>query len=197
MHKLPVSTEFTDMLRSNAAQVQADRAIGKLPGTYPLFVDRLFKQLPMMPVQGVADLVQLCMDPEEGSLDLNMLADRLRTLAANPDGSALHAAVGCAGEGGELLDCVKKVFIYGRSWTERDPKTGMAPIENVLEELADFRFYYQKLLNMLNLTDDHVLDYSYVKLGKRYGTGVYSDKQAQDRADKVDERKFFGQERRK
>lgn len=196
LHKLPLNTEFTDMLRDNATQVHADQAIGRLPA-YPVFVDRLFKQMPLVSVQGVAELVQRCLDPEEGALDLNMLAERLRALAANPDGSAFHAAVGCAGEGGELLDCVKKVFIYGKSWADRDAKTGQTPLENLLEEMADFRFYYQKLLNMLGITDAQVQDFSYVKLSARYASGTYSDKQAQDRADKGSDRKFFGQERRK
>lgn len=132
------------------------------------------------------------------------------------EASAIHAAIGCAGEGGELLDCVKKVWIYGKKWDQFDPKTNDTPIENLLEELGDFRFYYQKLLNMLCVTDEQIQALNVAKLRKRYPKGQYSNEAAQQRADKssppplntvpfdpniylakeevkVSERKFFGQ----
>ena len=57
-------------------------------------------------------------------------------------------------------------------------------LENLLEEMGDFRFYYQKLLNMLGITDADVQAANYVKLAERYASGKYSDVQALARADK-------------
>lgn len=131
---------------------------------------------------------------------VNALFKELDTVEA----SAMHAAIGCAGEGGELLDCIKKVWIYGKKWDQFDPKTNDTPVENLLEELGDLRFYYQKLLNMLGFADSQIKAVNVAKLRKRYPKGQYSNEAAQTRADKQEvdrkmpiipmvERKFFGQ----
>lgn len=86
----------------------------------------------------------------------------------------LHMAVGISGEAGELLDAVKKSAIYGK------------PLDraNVIEELGDLEFYMQGLRAGLNITRGETLAANMAKLSKRYSSGTYSDKQAQDRADK-------------
>lgn len=97
--------------------------------------------------------------------------------------SMLHAVIGTAGEAGELLDAIKKYAMYNKPMdTERE--------DNIQEELGDMKFYNQALVNTLNefgtLTDfgDSALDKSNrIKLDKRYKKG-YSDKAAQERADK-------------
>jgi NTP pyrophosphatase (non-canonical NTP hydrolase) len=86
----------------------------------------------------------------------------------------LHMAVGAAGEGGELLDAVKKVAIYGKA-VDR---------ENVVEELGDLRFYMQGIMNNLNITDAEVEAHNRQKLEQRYNGLIYSNEAAIARADK-------------
>jgi len=101
-------------------------------------------------------------------------ADIVATLTPN-DAHLLHMAVGIAGEGGELLDAVKKAAIY-RKPIDR---------ENVIEELGDLEFYMEGLRQGLGITRQEVLEHNIAKLSKRYSSGTYSDKHAQERADKV------------
>ena len=100
-------------------------------------------------------------------------ADIVATLTAG-DAHSLHMAVGIAGEAGELLDAVKKAAIYRK------------PIDraNVVEELGDLEFYMEGLRQGLGITRQEVLDHNITKLSKRYSSGSYSDKHAQERADK-------------
>lgn len=100
-------------------------------------------------------------------------ADIVATLTAE-DAHSLHMAVGIAGEAGELLDAVKKAAIY-RKPIDR---------ENVVEELGDLEFYMEGLRQGLAITRQEVLDHNIAKLSKRYSSGTYSDKHAQERADK-------------
>lgn len=85
----------------------------------------------------------------------------------------LHAAIGIAGEAGELLDAVKKHVIYNK------------PIdtENIVEELGDIEFYAQALRNSMNIAREFTLRKNMDKLQVRYANG-YSDKDAQSRKDK-------------
>jgi len=98
------------------------------------------------------------------------------TLTAE-DAHFLHMAVGISGEAGELLDAVKKAVIY-RKLVDR---------ENVVEELGDLEFYMEGLRQGLGITREEVLAANIAKLSKRYSTGIYNDKAAQVRADKVQE----------
>lgn len=87
----------------------------------------------------------------------------------------LHMAVGIAGEAGELLDAVKKHVIYNKP----------LDMENVMEELGDIEFYMHGLRNMIGMSRDETLNHNLNKLQQRYAEGKYSDKQAQNRADKL------------
>lgn len=103
-----------------------------------------------------------------------------------PDGAhLLHMAVGISGEAGELLDAVKKAVIYCKP----------IDMDNVIEELGDLEFYMEGLRDKLGITREQCLEANITKLGKRYAAGSYSNKAAQDRADKAPgaDRKFFGQ----
>ena len=95
-----------------------------------------------------------------------------------------HACTGIAGEAGELLDLSKKV------WANNKP----LDIKHLIEELGDLRFYYQALLNMLDMTDEEIRASNVTKLRKRYADGKYSDAQAHAQADKAPgaDRKFMG-----
>lgn len=87
----------------------------------------------------------------------------------------LHMALGVPGEVGELIDAVKKEVIY------RKP----ADRANVVEEIADIRFYLAGLMNAYNITEAELEQQERNKLEARYSTGRYSDQQAKDRADKI------------
>lgn len=96
-----------------------------------------------------------------------------------PEGAhAIHMAVGISGEAGELLDAVKKHVIYNK------------PIdrENVIEELGDLEFYMEGLRQGFGITREETIAANIYKLAEgpnaRYKGGKYSDKAAQDRADK-------------
>lgn len=87
----------------------------------------------------------------------------------------MHAALGVAGEAGELADAIKKHVVYGK------------PLDrtNVVEELGDLRFYMQQIMNMHGITDEEVLQFNATKLSNRYPKGSYSNEDAIARADKV------------
>ena len=91
-------------------------------------------------------------------------------------GRMLHAAVGIAGEAGELLDAIKKHWIYE---AELDR-------ENILEECGDSLFYVTALLDECGFTLADAMRHNMEKLAKRYPDG-YTDSAARDRADKVED----------
>jgi NTP pyrophosphatase (non-canonical NTP hydrolase) len=90
------------------------------------------------------------------------------------DADLWHMATGVAGEGGELLDAVKKAVVY-RKPLDR---------ENVIEELGDLEFFMEGVRQILNITREETLDHNIDKLGQRYRDFKYSDSQAQTRRDK-------------
>lgn len=89
-----------------------------------------------------------------------------------------HMATGVSGEAGELLDCVKKNVAYDKP----------LDLENLTEELGDLEFYLQGLRSITGISREDCLKHNLQKLltGKnaRYAEGIYSDAQAQTRADK-------------
>jgi NTP pyrophosphatase (non-canonical NTP hydrolase) len=89
----------------------------------------------------------------------------------------LHMAVGVAGEAGELLDAIKKHAIYGKDLDR----------ENVIEELGDIEFYVGRIRQLVGVSRDEVLRFNVAKLATRYAGLKYSDKAAQERADKKGE----------
>ncbi len=127
--------------------------------------------------EGIMPLDDLLKDPELPSY--RVFVENLMKSMATPAEEFHHATTGVSGEAGELLDISKKVWIYNKPM---DP----AMCEHIIEEMGDLRFYYQALLNLFNLTDEQVQAANVVKLSKRYHEGKYSDKQAQERADKSD-----------
>ena len=85
----------------------------------------------------------------------------------------LHAAIGIAGEAGELLDAVRKHVFDGQP-LDRD---------NVIEELGDLEFYMMAAMMNVGVLRPHLQELNMAKLSKRYESG-YSDQQAQERKDK-------------
>lgn len=86
----------------------------------------------------------------------------------------MHAAVGISGEAGELLDAVKKVWVYEKP----------IDIVNIVEELGDLEFYMQALRSLLGVTREEVIQANVEKLNRRY-PGGYTDAAAIARADKA------------
>jgi NTP pyrophosphatase (non-canonical NTP hydrolase) len=86
-----------------------------------------------------------------------------------------HAALGVAGEAGELVDAIKKHVIYGK------------PLDraNVVEELGDLRFYIQAVMNTLGISEYEILQENANKLRVRYAGLSYSSEAAIARADKA------------
>ena len=102
--------------------------------------------------------------------------NNVRRLFVKPhdqQGRKLHAAVGIAGEAGEILDSVKKSWIYGKEYDH----------ENILEECGDVLFYVSALLDQSGFTLIDAMKANMEKLAKRYPQG-YNDKHAIDRMDK-------------
>lgn len=88
----------------------------------------------------------------------------------------LHAGIGVSGEAGELLDSLKKSWVYG------------SPVDfkNLVEEAGDCLFYLQMLCNTLEVPMLAVIQQNMDKLMRRYPEG-YSDAAALARMDKIGE----------
>lgn len=99
--------------------------------------------------------------------------DRLFVKPIDHVGRLVHAAIGVAGESGELLDAVKKHWIY-KAELDR---------ENILEECGDALFYLQALLAECGYSMEKAMRFNIEKLRKRYPEG-YTDEAARERKDK-------------
>jgi len=96
-----------------------------------------------------------------------------------------HMATGASTEAGELLGAVKNHLIYNNP----------VDVENIIEELGDLLFYLQGVIQYLQDTIKEpclidiftILMYNIQKLENRYKE-KYSDKEAQERRDKQQER---------
>lgn len=109
-----------------------------------------------------------------GDMHEQLVIDLFKDMGSH-SANLMHAVVGISGESGELLDAVKKHWAYNKP----------LDMENIIEELGDIEFYMRALRKLLNISREQVLLANIEKLKKRYPQGKYSDKQAQDRADKA------------
>ena len=107
------------------------------------------------------------------SVDFERHVDRLFCKPQTQIERQLHAAVGIAGESGELIDAIKKTWIYEKELDR----------ENVLEECGDLLFYVTAMLINSGFTISQAMDHNVVKLAKRYPDG-YTDQHARERKDK-------------
>lgn len=108
--------------------------------------------------------------------DFHVHVHRLFVKPAGVENKLLHAGIGIAGEAGEILDTLKKSWVYNQP----------LDAENLLEEAGDTLFYLVALLNLLNFTIDDAMKYNVDKLAKRYPNG-YTDEHARARLDKDDQ----------
>lgn len=84
---------------------------------------------------------------------------------------SVHAVLGMAGETGEIVDHIKKVFVYKGFAFDR---------VHVVEELGDLFHYMTRLMNIHGITLDEVRDANVRKLRARYPDG-YSHERAINR----------------
>jgi NTP pyrophosphatase (non-canonical NTP hydrolase) len=89
------------------------------------------------------------------------------------DDGLMHCAVGISGEAGELLDAIKKTWVYGKALDRN----------NVIEELGDIEWYLQALRTTLGIDRETVIAANVAKLELRYPTR-YTDELALARLDK-------------
>lgn len=84
----------------------------------------------------------------------------------------IHAAVGVAGEAGEVLDLIKKVTFNNRT----------LDLDKLRNELGDVEYYLEALRQTYNITRDECIAANVIKLSKRY-EGGYSDQKSLERKD--------------
>lgn len=119
-------------------------------------------------------------DPDTGDYHTIVRYDQFVKQLLKADSDAMmkiHAAVGVAGEAGELLDAIKKVYIYGQALTEKH-------LINIVEELGDLEFYMQAMRNLFSLDRQTILESNAVKLAKRYRQLTFTTQESIDRKDK-------------
>lgn len=85
-----------------------------------------------------------------------------------------HVALGLTGEAGEFADAVKRELIYNKGEN----------VVNITEELGDLLWYLVAAMVIYELDWNEIIEQNYQKLKIRYNGLQYSDKAAQDRADK-------------
>ena len=90
------------------------------------------------------------------------------------DDGLMHCAAGISGEAGELLDAIKKTWVYGK------------PLDraNIIEELGDLEWYMEALRSLLGVEREEVIAENVSKLEVRYPV-AYSDELALARLDKA------------
>lgn len=113
-----------------------------------------------------SQMVMALAKPSEKILELHNMFPEMAHLQ--------HMALGVSGEVGELVDAIKKHTVYGK----------IIDRENVIEELGDIEFYLEGIRGSLGISREETIMHNQSKLSVRYASGGYSDKQAQERADK-------------
>lgn len=104
------------------------------------------------------------------------LAESLLGNTVNDDYRKLrlvHMALGLGGEAGEVIDVIKKAFMYGKK----------LDTENVKEECGDMLWYMSNLLHEVGSSFEEVMQMNVDKLSKRYPNG-FTQKDALERKDK-------------
>ncbi len=86
-----------------------------------------------------------------------------------------HCALGVANEAGEIAGVIKSHTAHNK---ELD-------LEHLTEEMGDMEFYLQSIRKATGITREDCLRHNMEKLAKRYEDYQYSDRGAQDRADKI------------
>ena len=72
-----------------------------------------------------------------------------------------NMCLGIHGEGGEVVDIIKKYLYQGHDLN----------MDHIKEELGDMMFYIVNLANLINIDMEEVLQLNFEKLCKRYPNG--------------------------
>ena len=88
----------------------------------------------------------------------------------NPESSLPNAALGLAGETGELVDIIKKYLYHGHEYNR----------ENVVSELSDVMYYVAVIADWFGITLSEVAEYNIEKLRQRYPDG-FSEERSRER----------------
>lgn len=86
----------------------------------------------------------------------------------------VHAALGIAGESGEIVDMVKKFYASNKP----------LDIGELDKEIGDLMFYVQAMIIITGGNLEEILAMNQAKLLKRYGGTEYSDEAARNQIDK-------------
>ena len=89
----------------------------------------------------------------------------MRTADKTSSQRQLYCCLGLAGESGELIDHIKKVFFHGHN----------VNINYIKEEVGDILWYLSVLINDYDLKLEDVMKYNIEKLKKRYPDGFSSE----------------------
>lgn len=106
-------------------------------------------------------------------MDFDMYQTEVRTTRENESDERLRllAALGIAGEGGEVVDLIKKVEFHGHALDKK----------KVAEELGDLLWYLSTMADAIGWTLDQVAAFNVDKLRARYPDGFNSER-SQNRA---------------
>lgn len=87
------------------------------------------------------------------------------SMQKNTTENLLHASIGISGESGEVLDEVKKLWVYSK----------LLDTAKLRDELGDVFFYFMMMVNHLkdinNITLEDIILHNMEKLKKRYPNG--------------------------
>lgn len=106
------------------------------------------------------------------NIQYDVFVSNLTKQMGSPTLNLLHAAVGMSGESGEVLDMVKKHWVYGKELDK----------DKLVLELGDTMYYLQAAANEIGVSLDEIVRRNMEKLTKRFGS-TYSDQAAIERAD--------------
>jgi NTP pyrophosphatase (non-canonical NTP hydrolase) len=81
-------------------------------------------------------------------------------------------ALGLAGEAGEVVDSIKKIYYHGHPMKRKD----------LVKELGDFEWYSQHIKKHFGIADSEIYEANIAKLQKRYKEG-FSEKASLERVD--------------
>jgi len=73
----------------------------------------------------------------------------------------LCGAMGLAGEVGELIDSIKKIYFQGHQYDR----------EKITDEMGDVLFYFAYLSETLGIRIENIMEYNVAKRAKRYPNG--------------------------
>lgn len=97
------------------------------------------------------------------NMDIETYSSLALRTASNSDDTLVHAALGIAGEAGEIADYIKKVAFNGKP----------LDIDHLIEEIGDQMWYLNLLVTSLGCSWSHVLQVNVAKLEARYPQGKF------------------------